>query len=101
MVAEATVSKETRRMKELNKIDGLIGATNVGAIVDLYNQNLDAKRDREFKGDLNDRNKYFAPLWQRAIEDIRLGMKPKKKEKYITSINKKIYFSKNKKIIVK
>jgi len=104
MVSEKIVNKETKRLKELNKIDGLIGAVNVGAIIDLFNETVDKKRERDFNEDITDRNKYFLPLWKRALEEIDRGEKPKPKSKSIQipiNSSNKIYLPNNKEIVVK
>jgi len=76
-----TEEKEMLRLKELDKIDGTIGAKKVGMIVDLYNKNIDKKREKDYNNDVTDRNLYYYKLWQRAIEEIRFGMKPREKSK--------------------
>ena len=69
--SSAIVSKETRRMEKMGKIDGLIGADNVGYIVDQQNQFLEKKIEKEYNNEITARNKYYAPLWKRVIEEMR------------------------------
>ena len=78
-VGEKTIAREIKRMKDLGVIDGLIGAKNVGRIIDLHNQLLEKKKEKDFAGDIQDRNKYYWKLWKRATEETRLGHKAIKK----------------------
>jgi len=69
--SSTVVSKETRRMERLGKIDGLIGADNVGYIVDQQNQSLEKKREKEYNNEITAMNKYYLPLWKRVVEEMR------------------------------
>ena len=61
-------NREYQRMKETNKIDGLIGAKNVGMLIDFHNKQLENKKEKTFKNDIHDRNKYFIKL---ALDTLR------------------------------
>jgi len=74
-VGEKTIAREIKRMKDLGVIDGLIGAKNVGRIIDLHNQLLEKKKEKDFAGDIQDRNKYYWKLWKRATEETKMGYK--------------------------
>jgi hypothetical protein len=87
-------------MRELNKIDGLVGAREVGMLIDSHNQEVDKKKEKYYESEMNSRNKYFLPLWKRAIEEIRLGHKPTKKERKVYSAPT-IYLPNDKRIVVK
>lgn len=77
------IAKEMLRLKEINKIDGVIGAKNVGMVLDSFNSNIDIIKEKQTQKELNDRNLYYWKLWQRAIEEIRRGERPKEKSKPI------------------
>ncbi len=51
-----------KRMEETGKIDGLVGAHNVGRIIDLKNQLNEKKKEKEFANTVNAMNKYFVKL---------------------------------------
>lgn len=68
-----------QRMKETGKIDGLVGADNVGAIIDHWNEQVVKKNEKQFEKDISARNKYYWKLWKRAAEDVRSGRKSVKK----------------------
>jgi hypothetical protein len=72
-------------LKETGKIDGLVGAKEVGRILDFYNQTIDKKRERDYKNDINDRNKYYWKLWLMAMQAKDRGeiAKPRSKPKII------------------
>jgi len=69
------IQKEYQRLKELGKIDGLIGADNVGKVIDMYNNDVDRKHEKYFLNEINARNAYYWKLWKLAIEDIRSGVR--------------------------
>ncbi len=54
--------REYQRLKETGKIDGLIGAKHVGMLIDFHNKQLEAKKEKSFKNDIHDRNKYYIKL---------------------------------------
>lgn len=86
------ISKEMLRLKEIGKIDGVIGAKKVGMILDSFNANVDLLKEKQHNKELSDRNLYYWKLWQRAIEEIRRGEKPKEKGQ------KKIYSAPNRSV---
>lgn len=100
MLGEKALKRETQRLKEFSKIDGLIGAENVGAVIDLYNEMVDKQKEKEYNDDMSDRNKYYAPLWKRAIEEYALGHRSPPKVHASSSSKKKIYLPNNKDAIV-
>lgn len=74
------VEKEMERLKELGQIDGVLGAKKVGMVLDLHNQNVDKKKEKEFNNNISDRNQYYWKLWRRAAEELDSGAKPVPKE---------------------
>ena len=80
-IGEKTIAKETGRMKATGKIDGLIGADNVGFIIDHFNEMVDKKREKEYHKEISDRNQYFWKLWKRAAEEVRTGVRTVKRLK--------------------
>lgn len=92
-------------MNQLGKIDGLVGSKNVGAIVDFHNEAVDKKKERNYLNEMNARNKYFLPLWKRAIEELRSGFRadPKKKKPKVYGVKgpDKIYLPNAKPVVVK
>ena len=102
MLGEKTIKRETQRLKEFGKIDGTIGAENVGAIIDLYNEMVDKQKEKEYNEDMSDRNKYYAPLWKRAIEEYSMGHRLPPKIQTPASAKKHIYLpNKEDPIVVK
>lgn len=67
--SSATVSKETRRMNKLGKIDGMIGADNVGYIIDQHNQVLEKAKEKDYNNEITAMNKYYWKLWMRVSEE--------------------------------
>jgi len=102
MIGEKQIKREKARVKEFNKIDGLVGAQNVGHIVDSMNEDLERKREKEYENEMNARNKYFLPLWRRAIEELRSGFRvdPKKEKRPEVYQVPKIYVPRKKDPIV-
>lgn len=82
-IGEAKLTKEMKRMNEINRIDATLPAEDIGRIIDMHNKNIDMKKEREYNKEMADRNLYYWKLWQRAMEEIRLGGKPKQKERKI------------------
>ena len=88
-----TITKEMLRLKKTGKIDGLIGAKEIGRLVDAWNKNVEARMLKDFDNEINARNKYYWKLWKRAIAAIQSGEKLPPKEyrsrsgKFITTIN--------------
>lgn len=64
---------EMQRLKETGKIDGLIGADNVGRLLDHWNQGVEKRHEKSFNKDVTDRNQYYWKLWKRAIGDVASG----------------------------
>ena len=70
MASSMDLDIELKRLKETGSIDGLYGASHVGRVVDIYNNSITKKREKDYANDMEDRNKYFLPLWKRAIEEL-------------------------------
>ena len=68
-LSERKIEQEMKRMREMGKIDGLIGAHNVGRIIDLHNQLNDKKKEDKFVKEMNARNKYFVKMIVYAIKN--------------------------------
>lgn len=63
------------RMNKLNKIDGLIGAQEVGRIIDQENYLLKKQKEKNFSQEVSDRNRYFLPLILDTFEQKQAGVK--------------------------
>lgn len=102
------ISNEMLRMKETGKIDGLVGAKNIGMIIDSHNKNIDVMKEKKYNDDIHDRNLYYYKLWQRAVDSIRSGEKPEGKKEWTKKIflppnvasNKLVVPTKDKLIVV-
>lgn len=67
-LSQKQIAKETKRLKELGKIDGLIGGKNIGKIIDFHNEAVDKKKEKRFDSEVNSRNKYFLPMIRHAMK---------------------------------
>ena len=56
------LQRELKRLKDTGKIDPSIGAKNIGKVLDLYNQGIDDKNEKDFDKKIHDRNVYFRKL---------------------------------------
>ena len=72
-----TTEDKLKRLKQTGVIDGLGGAKEVGMLLDMHNQGVKKKREKELGDEINARNLYFYKLWVRAIESARSGEKPR------------------------
>ena len=68
-----TITKEMLRLRELGQIDGMIGAKEVGRIIDFWNKQVEERLLKDFTREINARNKYYWKLWKMAIEEMRSG----------------------------
>lgn len=62
--------QEKERMNKVNKIDGLIGAQNIGFLIDQHNQQIRDEMLKDHDRNINDRNDYYWKLAQRAFREI-------------------------------
>ena len=65
------LKNELERLEKTGVVDGINGAKHVGFIIDTYNKSIEDKKKRAYKNDLDDRNEYYLPLWQRAMAEMR------------------------------
>lgn len=67
---EIKLKSALNRLEKTGQIDGISGAVNVGLILDSFNNNVTAKKERDFLSESNARNKYYAPLWKMAVSEF-------------------------------
>ena len=61
---------ELERLEKTGVIDGIKGAKHVGFLLDTFNKSIEDKKKKAYKNDLDDRNAYYLPLWQRAMSEL-------------------------------
>lgn len=76
-ISPRKISEEMQRMKETGKIDGTVGGTEVGRIIDHHNSLAEKKKEKDFSEEITVRNKYYWKLWKSAIQDMKNGIRPK------------------------
>lgn len=83
--SQKKIAKEMQRMNEVGKIDGLVGAHNVGRIIDLKNQLNDKRREKDFGNKIEAMTKYYVKL---LLFQIKNGPKePYKSDSILVSKN--------------
>jgi hypothetical protein len=65
------LEKALLRLEKTGKIDGIVGSTNVGLILDFYNQRQEERRKKEFNSEMTQRNKYYVDLWKFALREMK------------------------------
>jgi hypothetical protein len=75
-LGEVKINQAIQRMKETGKIDASVGGKEVGRIIDFHNSLVKDKKEKNFNKEITARNKYFWPLWKRAIEEMISGVRP-------------------------
>jgi hypothetical protein len=65
------LEKALLRLEKTGKIDGIVGSTNVGLILDFYNQRQEERRKKDYNSEITQRNKYYAPLWKAALREMK------------------------------
>jgi F0F1-type ATP synthase alpha subunit len=78
-LGENQIKHEIQRMKDTGKIDGLVGAKEVGRIIDLYNQLIDKDKEKQYDKEITARNQYYWKLWKRVADEIKSGARSVKK----------------------
>lgn len=68
-----TTEEALKKLEETNKIDSI--GHNPGWIIDLYNQRLENKKEKDFRGNIRSMNQFYIKLIIETIEQKRAGMK--------------------------
>lgn len=79
VLAGSKLTKEMQRLKETGKIDGLVGADNVGRIIDHWNQGVEKQKEKRFNKEVTARNRYYWKLFKKAADEVRSGRRVAKK----------------------
>lgn len=69
----ATTDDALKRLEATGKIDTL-GTTNPGWLIDLYNQRLEQKKEKDFQSHINDMNQYYFKLLIDTITQRQSGV---------------------------
>lgn len=75
MVSNEKYTTERERMKKLNKIDGLIGAKDVGHIIDQENNFVKQAQEKDYSRNVQNMNEYFIKLFIDTMEQKYAGVK--------------------------
>lgn len=68
-----TTEDHLKRLRETGQIDGLVGAKEVGRLLDFHNNAVTKKKEKHHSNEMNARNRYFYKLWVLAIEAAKSG----------------------------
>ena len=68
-----TTEDHLKRLRETGEIDGLVGAKEVGRLLDFHNQQVTKKQEKDHASEINARNRYYYKLWVLAAEAARNG----------------------------
>jgi len=72
-LGQTKINQAIKRMKDTNKIDGSVGGKEIGKIIDFHNSLVNEKEEKSFAKEITARNKYFWPLWKKALEEAQSG----------------------------
>ena len=75
---------ELERLDKTGKIDSVNGAEHVGMVLDMHNDMVNKKVEKDYEHEMHAMNGYYYKLWQRAVDSIRNGEKasPKKEKRF-------------------